>query len=478
MIRSLLAILLCLALTSAVFAQSKPGDPIRLTVSPARPPQRPLRYRFTFEEVAKRSGNAATDYLEARRLYNEARGSEGQAFESQLDGWLEGDLKDFPEKEAEEYFQKHKEIWAVLEKAARCDHCDWGHRDGLRKQGFMLAIPEIQTMRNLIRMAAVHCRLNLAKGKMNESLADARLGLVMARHTGDSPILISALVGYAMTAIMMNRIDEIIQQPGAPSLYGALGDLPNPYISFRAALDGERLALYGSFPGMPDCVEDLNAGPLTEKQVQDGFKVLQMLLAENGIKFPGAENVLALNIASRHEAAKKALIAAGRPREKVEAMPHFQVAVLHAFLQFDAVMDEMQMNLRLPPWESYPKIPRPPRDLPASILIGDSSGPALPLMRYFLPVTQRIMRAEIRTDRRFAALRCVEAIRLYAGAHEGKLPPSLSAIKDVKLPVDPLTGRPFEYTVTEKTAVLKGTVPADEKTQPAQWLTYEITIRQ
>ncbi|HEV8060291.1 MAG TPA: hypothetical protein VGP68_10480, partial [Gemmataceae bacterium] len=186
MTRSFLAFGLCLALVPDAIAQSKPGDPIRLTVSPAKPPQRPLQYRFTFEEVAKRSGNAATDYMEARRLYREARGSEGSAIDVQLDAWLDGDLKDFPVREAKEFFQTYKEVFALLEKAARCDHCDWGHREGLRKQGYNLAIPEIQDMRSLIRMVAVHCRMNLAKGKIDESLGDARLGLVMARHTADS----------------------------------------------------------------------------------------------------------------------------------------------------------------------------------------------------------------------------------------------------------------------------------------------------
>ncbi len=476
MMRSLLAIALSLALASAACAQSKPGDPIRLTVSPARPPQRPLQYRFAFDEVAKRSGNAATDYLEARRIYRELRGSEGPAIDSQLDSWMEGDLKDFPQKEAEEFFQKYKNVYALLEKAARCDHCDWGHREPLRKQGFNLAIPEIAEMRSFIRMVAAHCRMNLAKGKIDEALHDARLGLVLARHTAESPLLICALVGYATTSMMMNRVDEIIQQPGAPSLYWALTDLPNPYISLRQSLDGERISVYGSFPGMADCVEDLNAGPLTEKQVQDGFQVLAQLL--DGFKFPGAQNLLALNIAGRHEAAKRALIAAGRPREKVEAMPHYQVAMLHAFLQFDRGMDEMELNQALPPWEAYRKTEKPRRPIPASVLFGDPDGPALPLLRYFAPAAQRILRAQIRTDRRIAALRCVEAIRLYAETHDGKLPPNLSAIKGMSLPVDPLTGTPFDYSVTDKTAVLKGNVTPEEKDQPTQWLAYEITIRQ
>ena len=88
MIRFLVPLAVCLALAPTALAQQKPGDPIRLTVSPAKPPVRPLQYRFAFEEVAKRTGNAATDYKEAGRLYREARGSEGVAFEtSRTSGW-------------------------------------------------------------------------------------------------------------------------------------------------------------------------------------------------------------------------------------------------------------------------------------------------------------------------------------------------------------------------------------------------------
>jgi hypothetical protein len=108
MIRFFLAPALCLALVPAALAQSKPGDPIRLTVSPAKVTLRPLQYRFQFEEVAKRSGNAATDYKEAGRLYRAARGSEGVAFETQQDVWLEGDLKDLPIKEVEQFSSSGK----------------------------------------------------------------------------------------------------------------------------------------------------------------------------------------------------------------------------------------------------------------------------------------------------------------------------------------------------------------------------------
>ncbi len=473
--RSFLAIGLCLAFAPVASAQRQPGDPIKLTVEPAKASARPLKYAFAFEILALKTGNAADDYKAAGKLYKDARGSEGSAYEDQFEAWLNGDLKDFPTKEVEAFFTTNKAIMPLVEAGGRRELCDWGHREKLRKQGFNLTIPEIQEMRYLIRVVAVHSRLNLAKGKIDESLRDVRLGLVMARHTNESSLLISSLVGIALTQVMLNRVDEIVQQPGAPNLSGALSDLPAPYIPLRKALECERMSVFGSFPGMADCMEDLNAGPLTEQQVQDCIKTMEQ--AEPQFKQPGVKELIALNVSLKHDKAKKALIEAGRPREKVEAMPHFQVALLHSFLTLDRYYDDLLTMQNLPSWEAYGKsqeFARKVRDLAAN---GEPGGPALPLARYVLPAVEKIQRAQLRVDRRIAALRCVEAIRLYAAAHDGKLPARLTEIKEATLPVDPLTGKAFEYAMVENTAVLKGVVPPEEKERRNEWLTYEVTIR-
>src|SRR5260370_7674205 len=190
MTRSLLSVGLCLVLVPAAVAQGKPGDPIKLTVAGAKAPARLLKYQFQFEQSFQHEGNAAADYKEAGRLFKEA-GGDGNEFSQQIDDWLTGDLKDFAVKDVEEFFQKNKEIMALVDKAARRDQCDWGHREGLRKQGINFAVPELQHMRGLIRLAAVRSRLNLATGKMDAALEDVRLGMVMARHVGPSPPLIS-----------------------------------------------------------------------------------------------------------------------------------------------------------------------------------------------------------------------------------------------------------------------------------------------
>lgn len=49
-------------------------------------------------------------------------------------------------------------------------------------------------------------------------------------------------------------------------------------------------------------------------------------------------------------------------------------------------------------------------------------------------------------ERWLAALQCVEAVRLYAAVNEGVFPESLDQITDVRVPLDPVTRRPFVYT--------------------------------
>ena len=67
--------------------------------------------------------------------------------------------------------------------------------------------------------------------------------------------------------------------------------------------------------------------------------------------------------------------------------------------------------------------------------------------------------APIRLDRQLDALQCIEAIRLYAAAHEGKLPASLEAITEAPVPLDPATGKPFVYKVDGDSATLSAPVP-------------------
>jgi hypothetical protein len=86
------------------------------------------------------------------------------------------------------------------------------------------------------------------------------------------------------------------------------------------------------------------------------------------------------------------------------------------------------------------------------------------------PAHDRVRLTAKGLDRRIAALQDIEAIRIYAGK-QGRLP---NAISEVGMPVpnDPLTDKPFAYTV-KNGAVLEGPVP-DGGTE-RDGLRYELT---
>jgi tetratricopeptide (TPR) repeat protein len=60
-----------------------------------------------------------------------------------------------------------------------------------------------------------------------------------------------------------------------------------------------------------------------------------------------------------------------------------------------------------------------------------------------------------RLDRHVAALKCIEALRLYTTTHDGRFPNHLDDVKQVPVPDDPATNKPFVYTRTGAKAVLE-----------------------
>ncbi len=79
-------------------------------------------------------------------------------------------------------------------------------------------------------------------------------------------------------------------------------------------------------------------------------------------------------------------------------------------------------------------------------------------------------------EQRIALLRHVEALRLYAADHDGRLPTTLAEVA-VPLPPDSFTGKPFLYTVEGATAHLRGSPPPGKETEAAFSVHYVVTIR-
>jgi hypothetical protein len=469
--RFLFALGAALALCASAAPAAGP-PPIKLWLTPAKPPTPALKYQLLPDARVATSGNAADVYREVIEQLNKTSLTPKLELFS---GWAELPLNALPKEDVRKELAPFDKVCELLDKGARCEHCDWGIRDRLREKGIAALLPEIQPMRECATLLRVKAHLEMADGRFDKALLTLRTGFALARHVGESETLICFLVGVAIANMMESELDQLISCPDAPNLYYALTDLPAPPISMRKALESERLWLPGTFPGLGDVVENLDAGPLPEEKLKDWAKVAEGL-SNDKLGYAGRV-YLAWNIRQKHEIAKKALIAAGRPRDKVKAMPHLQVAMLHAVLEYDAALDNLLVWEKRPYWErNDPETDVNKRYLKDRWKYYDSS--AIPLTPLVMPAVKKVSVARVRLERKTALLRTVEALRLHAATHDGKLPASLAAVTEVPLPRDPFTGKSFEYELRGDVAQLRGPPPAGETPSANNTVVYLLKVRQ
>jgi hypothetical protein len=232
--------------------------------------------------------------------------------------------------------------------------------------------------------------------------------------------------------------------------------LPSPFMDLRKGLQGERTWLDAELPGLDD------REPMTTTQLRKTVDRLQKVV--NGADEVEMSVRTWLEGRANNEehvrAARKRLIEALTPADptKFESFPPLQIVLLDEKLTFEERRDERTKSLALPYWQAravFESIPQLPKDkeTPFTLLLAQYG---------------KVKAAQARLDQRIGLLRCVEALRMYAAEHDGKLPAKLDDIR-LPLPVDPATGKPFTYKLDGKTAHLQGEALVVE-------VRYEVTI--
>ena len=130
-----------------------------------------------------------------------------------------------------------------------------------------------------------------------------------------------------------------------------------------------------------------------------------------------------------------------------------------------------------------------PRQIPSSTVTVASAGVARTFANWSLtawlgaalnapslPHIVKLRRTQARLEQQIALLRHIEALRLYAAEHDGKLPAKLSDIS-VPLPIDPVTGKLFVYSVERATAHVRGSWFGGEQKAAGHSVHYEVTLQ-
>jgi hypothetical protein len=442
----------------------------KLKIKPKAEPSPALRYTLYPEVRTQVNGNAAQGYYRAfspdwMSYRNEKEYSKKQ------DKWLSISLKELDEKE----IHIPQEMLTQLHESALKTYCDWDMLAKLRKDGISMLLPDLQGMREFSKALSIDCRVQLKKGEIEKALADIRTGLTLSRHLGEGPTLIQGLVAVAAGTMMLPRIDELITHEKAPNLYWALTTLPQPLVNFSTGLGGEVLMIDNLFPGMRDMLYSGKVKPISQEDIQKVFPLLEQINGgsdnTSSLKQMVVQAALVLNI----DAAKKALLDHGITEPMLTNITHLQIILMAEVLHYDKTYQNMIKWNSIP----YPVARKRIKELDASIKKPEPSVLSpLPLGTFsamILPAVSRVMEASPKMERRIAALRIIEAIRMQA-AFDKAWPDSLEKITIVPVPADPFTGKAFTFKKEGKKITITAVVPEGEKPSAHNNFTYELEL--
>jgi hypothetical protein len=429
---------------------------IRLTVQPMAAPKPALKYQLLPELKEMSPGNPVLDYLKC--FAEQQNFFHSKAENDKRDKWTAAPLGDLPLKELHDY---GRGPLTRAGEAARLDNPDWQVLMKAKRDGPYLLLPEVQQMRSLSWCLQLRCRVQVAERDFDEAIVTLKTMLAMSRHMGEHVTVISDLVALAMANLAFRPIDEMIGQPGCPNLYWALTNLPTPFIDLRRAQQGERLITEPVFAGI-DSTAAMSDAQL-EKTVDSLDKIVK--LDDKFKKDTRAWLDTRAKDGNYVKTARKRLVEYGLEEKFVEAFPPLQVIILDEKREFEVRRDERIKWLALPYWKAEPGMVDPgAAQAESDVLLGG--------LISFL----KVKKAQARVDQRIALLAHVEALRMYAADHEGKLPAKLDEIK-LPLPDDPFTGKAFHYEVDGPTAIIKGTAPKGDEANAAFNVRYIVTIK-
>jgi hypothetical protein len=414
--------------------------PKTIVVSPAIATDPLLQYPLLPMWEERVPGNAVVEYgkvkaeqsnLFGRREIWEQIGqltnSEDASLEEVAEAVSEGELR---------FVVRPTSVFRYLRRGAQCQSVDWQLGGRNEARFYDILIPEVQEQRTFARYLAVRTRGQVATGDLDGALETLRYSFAHGRSLEKTRIVIGTLVGLAITNIHLHTLEELIQQPGAPSLLDSLNALPRPLISPR---EGILFELGSSNPPV-SAYRDFDVEIDDEDFWMERFRLLVSQLPDENWNQSAVDHSDVARLAmAAYGPAKEALIAAGRSPEEVDAYSVGRAIMMAVALEHRRNRDRCLVIASQPLHLAI----RLARDLEEEL----ASQRTTPLGSVgTTPIygwLDGYLEAHARTQRHFAALRVIEAARRYAASNDGMLPPDFSALGELTDLTDPSTGKPF-----------------------------------
>jgi hypothetical protein len=440
-----------------------------LEITPQPEPVPALKYRLFPTVTELKDGNAVPIYL--RLVFEQSEKTLRWRYETPL-RWNELPLDQLPLDKVRQFLNQNRRFLQQMQLGSRRRTAEWNYTlDEGDPIGILL--PDAQSMRNYTHVLVLKVRFEIAEGRFAEAADWLTTGFAFSRHVAEGPFLINGLVGIAIASQFQDAVLDFVGRRGAPNLYWALTALPRPLIDLRKEEELEQALLEMQFPELADLKRERTAEQWDGLLKRFRTEVERVVASDEHPErlHPGTR---AADPASRSPdlaAARKYLVGRmGMAEKQVADMPPAQVLVLYIVHYFREYRDDVFKLGYLPYAEA-----RRASEAAEKRFKGAPDTEAVRFAREFAAAINKVAAAQNRTDRKVAALRVIEGLRIYAAAHDGRLPDALSQVTEVPVPDDPGTGKPFDYRKEGDTATLIGLIPGAPRETSA--LRYRLTVR-
>jgi hypothetical protein len=436
------------------------------TLAPRAESKPAMAYRLFPLFTERKEGNAVPIYL---RLNFEQNDASRRDWTETPQKWNVMPVEEIPLAQAKEFVTRYKNFYRQFELGARRKTAEWNYT---LDQGSVIEIllPDAQTMRGYVPMMVLKARVELAEGNFVAAARSLETGFAFSQHVGNGPFLINRLVGIASATHFAECLLDFVALPEAPNLYWPLTALPRPLIDLRDSMELEQAVAEMQFPDLAE-VERARSPEQWDaalKRVRTEIQRITATESESGDnRFKPIAGTAPGDPASKSPDLARARSYLMENRKlsaaAIAAMPPAQVLLLYIIDSYHEFRDDAFKASYLPFLEGRHVFTEA-----EARRLSSPNTEARRLPDALLPAIDKIQVSENRLERKIALLRVIEAIRLYAAAHGGRLPEKLSEITLVPVPDDPGTGKAFEYQRDGDIATLISRMPG-EKTEHASF---------
>lgn len=485
---------------------------IRLEVPAAGESKPALKYRLFPPRFERKLGNAAPLYHKALAMAKDAYENDEKRFQSmRLFGirdekrrklWWGDDLpEELSPEAAARFIEDYAEFFTTVDEASLCAECDWG----LSTEDFSWYLEDselndsLSSIYYLTQFLGIGICYALEQGDLEQALRWTRNLFALAENWVKIPMITNMIIVSGIISAGTSWVDQIIASGQSPNLYWALTQIPRFSRHYLRLVESERNLFVSVDPqlkeidnpardedhdfwhgfgkkflvdvqGHTKVLEDLvdTREEIHKKEADPGEdfsreeareQIRQEMLESAEAMFKGQTEAFEIfkktlypadpqTILDELPAIKQTILDWGYPPERVERLCAEHLVAIYAVRVHDELFDEINkwFGLDYLTWESFHQGEAGEQIQKAVESYGTQFAQMIADLLHN-PYYIFLVNAEQEID----ALRVVEAIRLYAAAHDEKLPKKLDKIIDVPIPRNPMTGKPFEYKVEKAT---------------------------